>query len=96
MHDAKGNKYRAVAGITCDRNAAPVLEAADHALDQIAPHVDFGVVGDRLLAGLASGNAGRGVRIGQSRAESSRASKPWSAIRTSAFVSGFRAVESPR
>jgi hypothetical protein len=96
MHGAKGNEYRAMAGIACDRDAAPVLESPDHALDQITLPVNFGVVGDRLLSALASGNAGRGVRIGQSRAESSRASKPLSAIKTSAFVSFFRTVAALR
>ena len=51
----------------CD--PAPVLEPGDHALDQIAPLVDFGVVGDGRLAVLASGNARSDVQIGQGLAE---------------------------
>jgi hypothetical protein len=51
----------------CD--PAPVLEPAEHALDQIALLVGFGVVGDRRLAVLAPWNAGRDVQFGQGVAE---------------------------
>jgi hypothetical protein len=57
------------AAVISGGDAAPVLEPAEHALDQIALLVDLGIVYDRHLAVLASGNAGRDVQTGQSLAE---------------------------
>jgi len=57
------------ASVIAGGDAAPVIEPAERALDQIALLVDFGVVGDRDFAARAPKNAGRDFLFGYGLAE---------------------------
>jgi hypothetical protein len=49
--------------------AAPVLEPAEHALNQIALLVEAGVVGDRDLVALSPNTVAGDLQIGQGLAD---------------------------
>ena len=57
------------APVVSGRDASPVLEPAEHALDEVAAFVEVLVVGDGLLSVLAPGDAGLDLLLREGLAE---------------------------